>query len=257
MGDDLATQQASADEVLAIATVQIEPVTAVAGAALAYSDQTDGASVGVEYVDGRARWLPVAALVTVILAVTGGAAGVILWLGNRTQTPVPGPVAEAPPASTPGPLNGLYRFEWHDAQAINRMADGSLQAVPPDWGVETIWYAIRSTCNEGICTATRVRVDDSTHGHADLENGQYTTMTLVNGQWHLTPRTESIPCNGQPGEDLWETADTLTQLPDGSLTGQQVLKVATNGCGIGGMVRTTPVSATRVGDVPPTVEWNE
>jgi serine/threonine-protein kinase len=254
MADDDATSEAPAGA--PELTTELDPAATAAATPLAYSDHTSSSAL-VPYDEGhavRARWWPVVALVAAILAVTGGAAGVILWLGHR-QAPAMRAVAIEPEV-TQGPLNGIYRFEWHDGQGINRMADGSVQAVPADWGVDTRWIAIRSSCEHGVCTGTRIQVDGDSHSQSDLTNGT-TTMTLINGQWVQAPTVGTEPCDGRPGTDTWETSRTLTQLPDGTLTGQEVLKVTTNECGVGGMVRTTPISATRTGDVPATVEWND
>lgn len=222
---------------------------------LAYSDQTGTIPV-IDYEPGRARWWPVAALVAVILAVTGGAAGVILWLGHHPAPAQRAEAVEPEPAVTPGPLNGIYRFEWHDGQATNRMPDGGVEPVTADMGVDTLWFAIRSRCEGGTCTATHVRVDDDSHSQSDLTKGIY-TMTLVDGQWRTSPEIGRTPCATRSGEESSETTYTLMQLPDGTLTGQEVFTVTSNECGIGGMVRTTPISATRTGDIPPTVTWNE
>lgn len=253
MPDEDVTQAAPTGD--ALPTTKLGPAAATA-TALAWSDGTGSLpAAGDDYEPERARWWPVAALVAVILVVTGGAAGVILWLGHHQAAPPP--VAERP-AVTPGPLNGLYRFDWHDEQATNRMPDGSVQTVPADWGVvDTRWYAIRSYCEHGVCTATRLQLDDSTHSQADPTKDTPYEMTLVNGRWSIAPAVTRMPCTEQPGEeDLWEMTYNLMQLPDGSLAGNQVDTVTTNECGVGGMVRTTPISGTRMGDVPSTVKWN-
>ncbi len=255
MFDEDATQ-ASAPPGDAPPTTELGPAIATA-AAQAWSDGTDTLPVA-DYEPDRPRWWPIGAIVSAILTVTGGAAAAILWLGHHPgrSSPEAESVAVAPaPTITPGPLNGIYRFDWHDSQAIIRMADGSVEPVTAT-GVDSLWFAMRSTCKDGVCTSTHVRVDADSHSQSDLTKGIY-TMTLINGQWHARPEIGHTRCATRPGEETSEITYTLTPLPDGTLTGQEVHTVTTNECGVGGMVRTTPVSATRVGDVPPTVEWNE
>lgn len=253
--DDDVTQAAPADAPLP--TTELGPAPDM-GTPLAYSVDTASAPV-IDYRPSRSRtWVRVAALVAAILVVTGGAAAAILWLGHHPTTAPPViEAAEPSPTVTPGPFNGVYRLSWNDAQAINRMPDGSVEPVTADMGASDLWFAIRSRCEQDECTATLVQVDGDSHGQSDLTKGIY-TMRLVNGQWHTArPEVGRATCVTKSGEDIWETAYSLTQLPDGALTGHETQTVTTNVCGIVGMVRTTPMSGTRVGDVPSTVTWNE
>ena len=251
------TQEAAASTPDATA---IGPTPATAAAdLLAYSDHTSSTPVAdyAEYAF-RARWWPVAALVAAILAVTGGAAAAILWLGHQPElSPAPEPIA-APAAVTPGPLNGVYRLSRFDAHRIVRHSDGTVSGSNPQVDdTLTWWWAIRSTCSEDACTADIIQMGGDLHD--EPEAGFDAHFTLTNGQWRTTsPIVDHMVCiDAEQYSDTWQVQYILTPLPDGTLTGEEVDTIITDECRSAGTAITAPVSATRIGDVPPTVNWNE
>lgn len=229
---------------------------------LAYSEHTGTIPVA-DYEPSRTRWWPVAALVAVILAVTGGAAGAILWLGHHPGHSPAADTAAEEPTATPGPLNGVFRVDVYDSQRVVRHSDGTVSGGGPQNNVvDTGWWAIRSACEHDVCTASTMSLRGDLHDQVSPEPlAPYppAELTLVNGEWrNSAPDTGQVPCiGGLTGEDTWELTYALMQLPDGSLTGDQVNTITTNECQSAGTVITIPMSATRTGDVPSTVKWNE
>lgn len=286
---DLAADE-SADTLFdASATIAAEPLDVTqavpsqaqtAAALTAYSQEPDtvewadanGAGGPVPAAESRRRAI---ALTAVILFVTAGIATAILWFGhpgNRDRSlPSAAPVVaatESAPAVTPGPLNGVYRLDRYTAQSVGRDQTGVFGSPPDLNEVVTWWIALRSECDQSGCTASGVQLDNDLHQRIakDLDDdlgsrarSRPMHFRQVNGEWRTDPPIVShARCErGSAAAETWHDVYVLMLLPDGTLKGEATGTVVSNECGAEGTVITTPVSATRTGDVPPTVAWNE
>lgn len=107
---------------------------------LAYSDHTGTIPITDYEPSGRTRWWPVAALVAVILAVTGGAAGVILWLGHHQEPDVGNPTATTISGPT-DPADAAFiadlrahRFPLDDWEYTVSLAQGACDTITQNAG---------------------------------------------------------------------------------------------------------------------------
>jgi serine/threonine protein kinase, bacterial len=168
----------------------------------------------------------------------------------------PATVTATPTTTTPAPMagpvfDGAYRLDYDYA---NQTANG----VPTDFTTRdnaTHWWAFRSLCTSAGCVTTGARLDDS--------NPQQATGTaalvlhFIDGHWQDTPyiQPDTNKCSGANGTatDTETISRSLEPQPDGTLRGVSTATILTNGCGNQGMVYRTPIVATRIGDVPPTV----
>jgi hypothetical protein len=161
--------------------------------------------------------------------------------------------------------------DTQDAQFISELADHDFVAgldyakqtvngdtvtnPPPN---DSIWWAFRSACSITGCVATGVALaseNPSKQGGMVLATD---VLSFADGHWQDTASLR--PWTNCPGATNGTTADNEATVswswetkPGGTLQGIQTVTVLTNECGHQGMVYRTPVSATRVGDVPPTV----
>ena len=148
-------------------------------------------------------------------------------------------------------LDGTFRLDFDYAkQTVN----GVTVINPPR--NDSTWWAFRSVCTNG-CVATGVGLASENPTMKDGMVRATEVLRFTDGRWqditHLLPPAK---CPGEASGTVtnletvswsWETQ------PDGTLHGTQTMTVLTNECGNQGAVRRTPVSATRTGDVPPTV----
>lgn len=228
------------------------------GPALAWSQAVTDEVVPYVKSGSRSRWALLAAAL-LILAV----AATFMLLHKPTPATAPTPAPPAPsavaPPPPPGPIDGSYRVDHYRGQAVIRTPSGSVSTVGAAYStVDTEWWAFKSTCTPHGCTAAGTLLDSDTHRHAarvtpdmpaaEMQQG----LRLLDGQWRsASPNRVSQPCAaGTTGSDTWAWSIELTQLPDGTLKGQETDVVESNGCSSVGNVITTPVVATRIGEIP-------
>jgi serine/threonine protein kinase, bacterial len=223
-------------------------------AASAWSqDDTDDS---VPYVHHDPVWRRLAlagAWATIPFLVIGGS--VLTLVGALKHPPRP---SVQPPAK--GPIDGTYRVDRYTGQSTTRTPDGKISAPATQSGaVETEWWAFQSACPPPSCIAAGTRLDDTTHTQiaAGLASGQaehkeLQSLRLVNGHWVSDPpsRVQQNCKAGIPGHDMRLLTMELMQLGDGTLKGQVSDLVQSNECGRAGTVVTTPIVATRIGDLP-------
>jgi serine/threonine-protein kinase len=179
-----------------------------------------------------------------------------LPLGVSVADPATVATSPATSTSTYSPvagqaLDGTFRLDFDYAkQTVN----GVTVINPPR--NDSTWWAFRSVCTNG-CVATGVGLASENPTMKDGMVRATEVLRFTDGRWQDI--THLLPPAKCPGE----ASGTVTNLetvswsweaqPDGTLHGTQTMTVLTNECGNQGAVRRTPVSATRTGDVPPTV----
>jgi serine/threonine protein kinase, bacterial len=208
----------------------------------------------------------VAALVIAVLLVAIGAWTVVR---DRTNTKrvseqgssaPPTSVAGARPAAAAAPLDGVYRMDFDFTQQSLNGRD-----VPRNYK-DTSWWAFRSACPKAGCVATFTKLDDDNHDLASTRNGGLTGLFKFGESSDIAqstgPRWQSMPiqgwvqCKATTDMEASETERSIVILkpqPDGTLAGVQVSGIQTSECGQKGAGIVVPVTATRVGDVPPSV----
>ncbi|MGO9746832.1 MAG: serine/threonine-protein kinase [Mycobacterium sp.] len=163
----------------------------------------------------------------------------------------PATATVAPSTAAPhvaGPvLDGTYRVDFDlQNQTINGTATGLATAVSE-------WWAFRSVCTSAGCAAVGAELAES-----NQQEGTGTTSVLhfAGSHWQGTPTLQApMGCErtNKPGRDdetrLWSW-DPQT---DGTLRGLMIGTILSNGCGTQGTVYRTPFTATRTGDVAPSV----
>jgi serine/threonine-protein kinase len=185
--------------------------------------------------------------------------GTVVTLINITKHPTRPPV-QPPVKPVKGPIDGTYRVDRYRGEGTTRMPDGTVSAPAPNNGiVETEWWAFQSACPPPSCIAAGTRLDNTTHTQIAArlapgigENEKTRSLRLVNGQWVSDPpnRVPQDCAAGMPGHDMRRFTMELVQLADGTFKGQESDLVESNECGGAGTVVTTPIVATRVGDLP-------
>ncbi len=163
-------------------------------------------------------------------------------------TAIAPPTTSRPALTIAGPvLDGTYRQDYDNAK---QTANG----VPTTGGPnDTHWWAFRSLCTSAGCAAAGSELADNNHEEA---TGVADVLHFTDGQWQDTPSLVSQQCTATNGTAATE-AETFywswEPQPDGTLRGVQINTALTNECGNQGTVWRTPLVATRVGDVPPSV----
>ncbi|MCA2265189.1 hypothetical protein [Mycobacterium marseillense] len=159
--------------------------------------------------------------------------------------------AETAVPAVVGPrLDGAYRLE-------ENLAEQTTNGAPTTGDASAIaWWAFRSLCTPSGCVATATELGNRNHQEATGRNAA--VLRFVDGRWQNAPRLLFGPCNGvnQLGADQSGTAtDSWSWAPqaDRTLGGFSTFTQLTNACGNQGMVYRTPMSVTRVGDVPSSV----
>ncbi|MDI3313993.1 MAG: serine/threonine-protein kinase [Mycobacterium sp.] len=153
----------------------------------------------------------------------------------------------APVVGGPG-LDGTYRL---DVDFAKQTENGD----PVSGGThETHWWAFRSLCTSAGCVAAGAALADENHQEA---TGAAKVLRFADGHWQDTPYLQPPhQCAGATNGNVAETdtiSSSLDPQPDGTLRGVLTVTALTNECGDQGDVWQTPISATRVGDVPPSV----
>jgi len=152
---------------------------------------------------------------------------------------------------TSGPvLDGMYRVDYNYAKTT---ANG----VPHPESDKTRWWAFRSSCSTTGCAATGAELDSSNHQEA---TGSPIVLQFNNDHWQNVAVPLRLPCAGmgpnpQGIRSLNTVASTWSWEPqdDGVLKGVSNIEVRSNECGLGGLSTVTPLTATRIGAVPPAV----
>ncbi|GAB4906941.1 hypothetical protein MAHJHV30_18100 [Mycobacterium avium subsp. hominissuis] len=166
-----------------------------------------------------------------------------------TVATIPTPISPIPDVSGVTPaLNGTYQvvFDW-TKQTVN----GEPTIGPGE--SETAWWAFRSLCTSAGCVATGAELAKE---NQQLAVGGGSVFHFVDGHWQNEPElVDPSPCPaGTTKAQKSSTATwSWTPLPNGTLQGIATATILTNECGTQGKVYRTPLSITRVGDVPPTV----
>ncbi len=161
------------------------------------------------------------------------------------------PTTTTPAPAVAGPvLDGTYRVGYDYA---NQTANGT----PTDFTIrdnETHWWAFRTLCTSSGCVATGAQLADQNQQEA---TGSAMVLHFVDRQWTHPPYIETPDeCsaqNGKPATPTKASSWSLEPQPDGTLQGSMDATVLTNDCGNQGTLYRTPMSAIRIGDVPPGV----
>lgn len=193
------------------------------------------------------------------VAVVAAVVALVPHLGGDGHPDVPpatdaaAPVSPVDPgasAAAPAPeLNGTYRV---DANRAGEKYNGVPNPQPPN--VST-WWAVRSSCRPGGCTATGILLDDDDHriaAPATAATGRL-TLDFIGDSWQSRPQTLQSPCLGTDGRrGTQTTTQVLTLAPtiSGVLHGAMVATVDSNECGQRGAQIWVPVVASRFGDAP-------
>ncbi|BBX47773.1 hypothetical protein GCM10009641_19710 [Mycobacterium cookii] len=177
--------------------------------------------------------------------------GTVLALVNVLKQP-PRPPGQ-PPAK--GPIDGTYRVDRYLGEGATRTPDGTVSTpTPKNSVVETEWWAFQSACPPQSCIAVGTRLDNTTHTQVapNIGKQKMQSLRLINGQWISDPpnRVSQDCVAGKPGHDTRRSTMELMQLADGTFKGQESDLIESNECGRSGTVSTTPVVATRLGDLP-------
>ncbi len=224
--------------------------------------QTGGAPPVAPERRGPRRVLPgaAAAVLGVMLIALGFVIGRTTGAGASrpavSASPVPfalPPVPAAAPA-VPVPLDGSYRLQvQRSKQTFNYLTDPQ----PPD--VNT-WWAFRSTCNQTVCTAAAVQLEDGDHQQAASAAGRRLIMWFRDGRWQSQPEDVQVACVGPDGLAQTQTTTVVLSLrpqPRGPFVGEETVTVQTNECGQRSAVTRIPAVLSRSGDVPPAVSGLE
>ena len=231
----------------------------------AWSDEGDTEPYGEPR---RRSWLIPAAVFTLALAVAGAIVASIVE-AHRHQAaqpaapgPTSGPVTTTPPTPPAAALlSGTYRidYDWENSTyRNNKKADGGTVHWDHDDMPPTIWWAFTSTCNGMDCTATGIALDSADHSRVSSSSGT-DVMRFVNGVWvDVTPYRTTSTCTytsdgAFAGTSHESRAWSFTPLANGTFRGEMVATVDGDGCGDDGNTLITPLTITRVGDVPPGV----
>lgn len=228
---------------------------------LAWSDGDDPPEVS-EYrppsrLTSRLLW------VAMVAVVIGGGSAIYYTIhrdSQRTQEGIRQPQAAPPPPAKPL-LNGTYRidYDWERTTARNNKRQGGGVVHWDHTGMPaSTWLAFRSACTEMDCIATGIRLDNQNHEKAATPEVRG-VLRLVNGVWQdMTPTQVQAQAtytdDGSAACTAWQSVRfNLEPRPDGTFRGDRIQSTDTNECGNQGDTIVTPITATRVGGVPPGV----
>jgi serine/threonine-protein kinase len=206
--------------------------------------------VGRVLVAARRFRLAAALMLTVVVAVGATWSGLRHPQHGKPQAALNSSGASSPPMTSPM-LNGSFRLDYDRER---RTSNG----VPIRHnGIQSSWWAFRSSCTAAGCAATGTRLDSGGHQLASTGGGQTSVLHFVAGYWQAAPRQERVRCRQPSGAAASTQTEvivwSLAPQPDGTLRGVQTETVHSNECGAQGAVLRIPVIATRLGDVPPKV----
>ncbi|OBH18524.1 serine/threonine protein kinase [Mycolicibacter terrae] len=157
-----------------------------------------------------------------------------------------GVVAQPPTAPA---FEGTFRV---DANRAGEKYNGVPNPQPPN--VST-WWAVRSSCDTKVCTATATMLDQKDHHKAATlpDGGTEMVLEYVSDTWRSRPQQLTAPCVGADGRLSNQTTTQVLSLEPtipGVLHGAMVATVDTNECGQRGAQIWVPVVASRFGDAP-------
>jgi serine/threonine-protein kinase len=170
---------------------------------------------------------------------------------DLAQAPPP-PVPLAPPDSGLPTIDGEYRLE-EDFAAAKFFKNGVPQTgwtrtplagnANADGGSDSFW-AIRSLCAGNRCVATTVKTKE--------ENVPSEVYQLVGGTWQTEPELVVNVCDGDKKKTTIRTR-VFELTPQGVLVGTEKEETVRNECDPeeAGLTAVVPLTATRVGDIPP------
>lgn len=160
----------------------------------------------------------------------------------------PSTVAPSTAVDGPGPaLDGVYRVDYDNKNRTLNDVAGS------DIPNRSRWWAFRSACSETKCVA--VGSDLVEHNHQQT-TGIAVVLTYIDGRWQDTPYLQPpTKCANSADYDVNTLSMSLVPIQDdpGNLSGVQIATVLTDQCELQGNVYKTPISAERIGEVPPSV----
>ncbi len=187
-----------------------------------------------------------AAIAVVVLTALG-----VIGYSVKHKTP-------SSPAAAGPVLDGTYRLDYNSAQQTVMGSPNPPPAADPQ--TDTVWIAYRSTCTSTGCVATGTSLDKNNHQNPSTPSST-SEYHFMDDQWQRLPRRTQVQhqeCSvvddkQVPGSDTGLVMVSMQPQPDGTLRGLETLTILTSECGAHGLVRQTPVIATRTGDVPPAV----
>jgi serine/threonine-protein kinase len=195
-----------------------------------------------------------AIVVPLALVLVGSVATVVPGLLADEQPETAIAAGEAPAAVVPPPakapaFEGTYRV---DANRAGEKYNGVPNPQPPN--VST-WWAVRSSCDQNLCTATATMLDQKDHHKAATlpDGGTDMVLEYTGDTWRSRPQQLPAPCLAADGRlDNQTTTQVLSLEPTiaGVLHGAMVATVDTNECGQRGAQIWVPVVASRFGDAP-------
>jgi serine/threonine-protein kinase len=197
----------------------------------------------------RRRKVVVGAAAVVLVA---GCLAVGVLMGRKTDATVapagrPTTSAPAAPVAAPVPLAGTYRLEvQRTRQTFNYTPDPQ----PPD---VTTWWAFRSSCAPGSCTAVGIPLDDHDHTQSKSPAGEPVVLDFRDGRWLSRPEQAAFPCIGTNAAERTHATTQVLSLrprPQGEFAGEMTVTVHSNECDQQGAVLRAPAVATRSGGLP-------
>lgn len=196
-----------------------------------------------------------AAVIASVLLVCAAIAAVLIVRPWSDPAP-PAPPDASPPSTTSAPqglLNGLYelRPDWAaSTYRDNQRDDGSTVSWKSE-GPAVLRFAFSTTCTDAECIATGTQLDaddkPASPGVAvfRLEGGAWRDMTPVKF------RNACATSQGVMTESLNTQRLIITPRIDGTLVGSIDITVDSDECGDQGNTASTPLTGSRVGDIPP------
>ncbi|MGB3894307.1 MAG: serine/threonine-protein kinase [Mycolicibacter sinensis] len=153
----------------------------------------------------------------------------------------------APPVKAP-PFDGTFRVD------ANRAGEKYNGVPNPQPNVST-WWAVRSSCDNSVCTAAATMLDPKDHRKAAVMPDGGTEMVLEydHETWRSRPQQVEAACVGADGRLGKQTTTQVLSLEPtipGVLHGAMVATVDTNECDQRGAQVWVPVVASRFGDAP-------
>lgn len=145
-------------------------------------------------------------------------------------------------------LDGTYRLDFDGSKAT---INGAPSNVKKGWNT---WWALRSSCTAKGCVAAGTQLDDNNHQVTQTEGGgDRALFRFLDGRWQEVADRTWDRCEAPKSKATVMAVLSVKPQPDGTFKGSETDTVIGNECGTQGQVTTTPVVATRTGNVPPGV----
>lgn len=231
--------------------------------ALAYSAEETHES---DESPSRATGRRVATILAAILATSSSITAAILLIGHHRTPPSVAPAKEAGPAPFIPNLNGTYRIDYDWANQTYRYAKRQGENTitwdkTPDDTSHSTWWAFSSTCTQTGCIATGTQLNNDDH-KAPMTPPSTAAMRLVDGAWRdIAPIRSQSECrsdrdNSVMGRPWVSLGQEFARLPNDTFRGTMTETVDTDECGTQGNTIVTPITVTRIGDVPPGLSFD-